>query len=247
MAGHSAWKNIKHRKAKQDKVRGRAWTKCSRALIVAARNGGADPNFNPSLRLAIDEAKAANMPRDTIEKAVKKGAGDLEGVSYEQVRYEGYGPGGVAILVDCLTDKVTRTAPDLRVVFEKNGGNLAKPGAVAFSFESRGVLLIERGATDSDGRILEEDRIMELALEAGADDVVASENGWEITSTPAEFLRVKDAIGRSGIELTSGEVAMIPLTSVACDEFQSTAVQKLLDALEENDDVQKVWHNGELV
>lgn len=247
MAGHSAWKNIKHRKAKQDKVRGRAWTKCSRALIVAARNGGADPNFNPSLRLAIDDAKAANMPRDTIEKAVKKGAGDLEGVSYEQVRYEGYGPGGVAILVDCLTDKITRTAPDLRVVFEKNGGNLAKPGAVAFSFESKGVLLFERGATDSSGTPIEEDRLMELALEAGAEDVVGSENGWEITSTPAEFLRVKDALGRSGLEPASGEVAMLPLTTVACDEAQSAAVQKLLDLLEENDDVQKVWHNAELM
>lgn len=237
MAGHSAWKNIKHRKAKQDAVRGRAWTKCSRAIIVAARQGGGDPNFNASLRLAIDEAKAANMPRDTIEKAVKKGTGELEGVSYEPVRYEGYGPRGVAIIVDCLTDKVTRTAPELRTIFEKNGGNLAKPGAVAFSFESRGVLLVESGPT------LSEDRLIEVALEAGADDVESSEGGWQVTCAPASFLQVKDALVRAGIEPASAEVAMVPTSTVDLSDEDAEPVQKLLDALEEHDDVQKVWSN----
>lgn len=240
MAGHSAWKNIKHRKAKQDAVRGRAWTKCSRAIIVAARQGGGDPNFNASLRLAIDEAKAANMPRDTIEKAVRKGSGDLEGVSYEPVRYEGYGPRGVAIIVDCLTDKVTRTAPELRTIFEKNGGNLAKPGAVAYSFESRGVLLVESAAG------LDEDRLIELALEAGADDVESSEGGWQVTCAPAAFLQVKDAMTKAGIEPASAEVAMVPSTTVDLDDESAAQVQTLLDALEEHDDVQKVYSNAEI-
>ena len=237
MAGHSAWKNIKHRKAKQDAVRGRAWTKCSRAIIVAARQGGGDPNFNAALRLAIDDAKAANMPRDTIEKAVKKGTGELEGVSYEPVRYEGYGPRGVAIIVDCLTDKVTRTAPELRTIFEKNGGNLAKPGAVAYSFESKGVLLVESSPS------LGEDRLIEVALEAGADDVEGSEGGWQVTCAPASFLQVKDALAKAGIEPASAEVAMVPSTTVDLDEESATQVQSLLDALEDHDDVQKVWSN----
>lgn len=238
MAGHSAWKNIKHRKAKQDAVRGRMWTKCSRAIIVAARQGGGDPGFNAALRLAIDEAKAANMPRDTIEKAIKRGTGELEGVSYEAIRYEGYGPAGVAIIADCLTDKPTRTAPELRTLFEKNGGNLAKPGAVAFSFESKGVILVESGPT------VTEEQLMELALEAGADDVEAVEEGWQVTCAPTAFMQVKDAVVKAGIEPASAEVSMVPLSTVELDEEAAAAVQKLLDALEEHDDVQKVWSNA---
>jgi len=240
MAGHSKWKNIRHRKARQDAVRGKAWTRCSRAIIVAARTGGGDPAFNPSLRLAIDEAKAANMPKDTIETAVKRGSGDLEGVSYEPARYEGYGPGGVAIIIDCLTDKPTRTAPEMRTLFEKNGGNLAKPGAVAFGFDARGIVLIEA----NDG--LTEERVMELALEAGAEDVEGSDGGWEVTCPPAAFLSVRDAFTDAGIEPISAEVAMVPQTSVACTGEIAEQVQRLLDVIEEHDDVQKVWSNADL-
>lgn len=241
MAGHSAWKNIKHRKSKQDAVRGRAWTKCSRALIVAARQGGGDPNFNSALRLAIDEAKFANMPRETIEKAIKKGSGDLEGVSYEPVRYEGYGPGGVAIIADCLTDKITRTAPELRTLLEKAGGNLAKPGAVAFSFESKGVLLVEGGGSTT--ATLNEEQLMELVLESGADDIQGSESGWEITCAPTAFLQVKDALTKAGITFASAEVAMVPTNTVEVDEATAARVIKLIDALEDHDDVQRVWSN----
>jgi YebC/PmpR family DNA-binding regulatory protein len=238
MAGHSAWKNIKHRKSKQDAVRGRIWTKCSRAIIVAARQGGGDPGFNAALRLAIDDAKAANMPRETIEKAVKKGTGDLEGVSYEAIRYEGYGPGGVAIIADCLTDKPTRTAPELRTIFEKNGGNLAKPGAVAFSFESRGVILIEgAAATDDEG-------LLGLVLEAGAEDLESSESGWQVTCAPTHLIAVRDALVKAGIEPASAEVALVPMSTVTVDESNEPAVQRLLDALEDHDDVQKVWSNA---
>ncbi len=240
MAGHSAWKNIKHRKARQDKLRGKAWTRCSRAIIVAARNGGGDPAFNPSLRLAIDDAKAANMPKDTIEKAVKRGSGDLDGVTYESIRYEGYGPGGVAIIVDCLTDKPTRTAPEMRTLFEKNGGNLAKPGAVAFGFDARGVILIEARQD------LTEERVMEIALEAGGEDVVGSEVGWEITCAPTDFLTVRDAFANAGIEPTSAEVAMVPQTTIACEGDLAEQVQRLLDAVEEHDDVQTFWSNAEM-
>lgn len=241
MAGHSAWKNIKHRKARQDKVRGKAWTRCSRAIIVAARNGGGDPSFNPSLRLAIDDAKAANMPKETIEKAVKRGAGALDGVNYEPARYEGYGPAGVAVIVDCLTDKPTRTAPEMRTLFEKNGGNLAKPGAVAFGFEARGLILVEAAGG------VDENRVMEIALEAGAEDVESTEGGWVITCHPTALAAVRDAFAAANIEPTSAEVAMLPQTTIACDEQTGAAVQRLLDLIEEHDDVQKVWSNAEFI
>lgn len=239
MAGHSAWKNIKHRKARQDAVRGKAWTRCSRAIIVAARDGGGDPTFNPALRLAIDEAKAANMPKDTIEKAIKRGTGELEGMTYEQVRYEGYGPNGVAIIVDCLTDKATRTAPEMRTLFEKNGGNLAKPGAVAFGFESKGLILIEK-------EMVSEDRLMDLALQGGADDVTETDDGWEVTCAPPALMGLRDALRDGGVEPVSAEVAMVPMTTVSCDGSVAEKVTRLLDALEEHDDVQHVWHNAEL-
>jgi YebC/PmpR family DNA-binding regulatory protein len=187
MAGHSKWANIKHRKARQDAVKGKLWSKCSRAIIVAAKNGGGDPATNLALRYAIDEAKAANMPKDTIEKAIKKGSGEgCRGQSYEEIRYEGYGAVGVAVIVDVLTDNVNRTAPEMRKIFEKHGGNLAKPGAVAFGFNARGVILIEASKVS-------EDRIMEIALEAGADDIVESGGAWEVTCEPTMLMQVKDA------------------------------------------------------
>ena len=240
MAGHSAWKNIKHRKAAVDKKRGKIWSKCSRALIVAARAGGGDPKFNTTLRYAIDDAKAANMPKDTIEKAIKKGSGELGGENYHQVRYEGYGPGGVAIIADCLTDNPQRTAPEMRLIFEKAGGNLAKPGAVMFSFNQRGVILIEASK-------VAEDRIMEIALEAGADDVADTDGAWQITCEPSLFHQVKEAIAsEGGIEPDSAEITMVPLTMTQCNEDVGRTVLKLIEALEDNDDVQKVYSNADI-
>ncbi|HRP61883.1 MAG TPA: YebC/PmpR family DNA-binding transcriptional regulator [Phycisphaerales bacterium] len=239
MAGHSKWANIKHRKARQDAVKGRAWSKCSRAIIVAAKAGGGDPATNLTLRYAIDEAKAVNMPKDTIEKAIKKGSGELGAETYEEIRYEGYGPGGVAIIVDCLTDKVTRTAPEMRKMFEKHGGNLGKPGAVAFGFSSKGVIVVESSK-------ISEDALMELALEAGADDVVSAGGAWEVTTEPANFLTVKEAIIAAGVEPDSAEITMIPANSVPCDEDTAAKVLRLIDVLEEHDDVQKVYHNADI-
>jgi YebC/PmpR family DNA-binding regulatory protein len=239
MAGHSAWKNIKHRKAAVDAKRGKMWSKCSRAIIVAARNGGGDPKFNTTLRYAIDDAKAVNMPKDTIEKAIKKGTGDLEGQRFETVRYEAYAPGGVAMIIDCLTDNLNRTASEVRMIFDKNGGNMAKPGAVSFTFASRGVIVIESSK-------ISEEKLMEIALDAGAEDVQADDGAWEVLTAPADFLKVREAIEAAGIEMASAEVTMVPQTMVECDETNAARVMKLVDALEDHDDVQKVYHNADI-
>ena len=240
MAGHSKWANIKHRKARQDAVRGKAWSKCSRAIIVAAKAGGGDPEMNLTLRYAIDEARAANMPKDTIEKAIKKGSGATgEGANYEPIRYEGYGPSGVAIIVDCLTDNLNRIAAEMRQIFEKAGGNLGKPGAVAFGFAAKGLILIEASKTT-------EDRLMEIALEAGAEDVAESGGAWEVTCEPADFITVKEAIVAAGIEPDSAELTMIPANTVACDAKTGAKVLRLIDAIEEHDDVQKVYSNADI-
>jgi len=240
MAGHSKWANIKHRKARQDAVKGKLWSKCARAIIVAAKNGGGDPEMNLTLRYAIDEARAANMPKDTIAKAIQKGAGGLEGgASYEEIRYEGYGPGGVAVIVDCLTDNVNRTAPEMRKIFEKAGGNLGKPGAVAFGFSQKGMLVIEACK-------VEEDVLMELAIEAGAEDVTDSDGAWEVTAEVADFIAVKEAIEGAEIECDSAEITMIPANTVACDEATAEKVMRLVDALEDHDDVQKVYTNADI-
>jgi YebC/PmpR family DNA-binding regulatory protein len=239
MAGHSAWKNIKHRKAAVDAKRGKMWSKCSRAIIVAARNGGGDPKFNTTLRYAIDDAKAVNMPKDTIEKAIKKGTGDLEGQRFETVRYEAYAPGGVAMIIDCLTDNLNRTASEVRMIFDKNGGNMAKPGAVSFTFASRGVIVIESSK-------ISEEKLMEIALDAGAEDVQADDGAWEVLTAPADFLKVREAIEAAGTEMASAEVTMVPQTMVECDEMNAARVMKLVDALEDHDDVQKVYHNADI-
>jgi YebC/PmpR family DNA-binding regulatory protein len=239
MAGHSAWKNIKHRKAAVDKKRGKIWSKCSRAIIVAAKLGGGDPAFNTTLRYAIDDAKAANMPKETIEKAIKRGSGAATGENYEPVRYEGYGPSGVAIILDCLTDNLNRTASEIRIIFEKQGGKMAKPNAVAFGFSQNGVIVIE-------SEKIAEDRLMELALDAGAQDVAATDGAWQVTTDPADFMKVKDAITSAGIEPASAELAMLPLNTVACDFEAAEKVMKLIDALEDHDDVQKVFHNADI-
>lgn len=239
MAGHSKWANIKHRKAKQDAVKGKAWSKCARAIIIAAKNGGGDPDANLTLRYAIDEAKAVNMPKDTIEKAIKKGTGELDSERIEAIRYEGYGPGGVAVMVDVLTDNVNRTAPEMRTMFEKNGGNLGKSGSVAFGFTPKGLFLIEQAKAT-------EERLMDIALEAGADDVRLSDGGWEVTCEPAEFHLLRAALEKGGIEVASAELTMIPQNTVAVDASIAARIMRLLDTLEEHDDVQKVYSNADI-
>ena len=233
MAGHSAWKNIKHRKAAVDAKRGRIWSKLSRAIIVAARSGGSDTKFNATLRLAVLDAKAANMPRDTIEKAIKKGAGETDGERFETVRYEGYGPGGVAVIVEALTSNVNRTAPEIRAIFDKNDGKLGVPGSVAFGFQQKGVLLVAAGT-------IGEERLMEIALEAGADDIAAMDEGFQVLTEPAQFGAVREALEAKGIATESAEVAFLPLSPVEVDDAMRARVEKLVDALEEHDDVQKV-------
>lgn len=240
MAGHSKWANIKHRKARQDAAKGKLWSKCSRAIIVAAKQGGGDPDMNLTLRYAIDEAKAANMAKDTIQKAIKKGAGDAgSGVSYEELRYEGYGPNGVALIIDCLTDNVNRTAPEIRSIFEKAGGKLAKPGAVSFSFAQKGLIIIEADK-------VAEDRIMEIAIEAGAEDVVESGGAWEITCEPTDFHTVRAAIDAAELEPQSAAITMIPGSTVACDAATAGKVMRLVDAFEDHDDVQNVYTNADI-
>ena len=241
MAGHSKWANIKHRKARQDAVKGKAWSKCSRAIMAAVRGSGdPDPDTNLKLRYAIEDAKSVNMPKDTIKKAIDKAAGaGNDGVVFQEVRYEGYAAGGVAILVDCLTENVQRTAPIIRHAFDKHGGNMAKNGAVSFGFQAKGVILIESGKTD-------EEQLMEVALEAGADDIVENDGGFEVTTEPGAFIMVKDAVDAAGIETLSAELTMVPDTNVSCDAALAGKVLKLIDAIEEQDDVQKVHTNADI-
>ncbi|MBC8309553.1 MAG: YebC/PmpR family DNA-binding transcriptional regulator [Phycisphaerales bacterium] len=240
MAGHSKWANIKHRKARQDAVKGKAWSKCSRAIMVAVKNGGPDPETNLTLRYAIEDAKAVNMAKDTIEKAIKKASGEGdEGVSYEEVRYEGYGPGGVAILIDVLTDNVNRTAPEMRKLFEKGNGNLAKPGSVAFGFSSTGIIIIEEGETS-------EEQLMEVALEAGASDIVQSEGVWEVTCEPSDYLELRKAIELAGIPLASSELTMVPASPVVCDIELGTKMLRLIESFEDHEDVQNVYSNADI-
>lgn len=242
VAGHSKWANIKHRKAAVDKKRGRLWSKCSRAIMAAARTGGGDPATNLALRYAIDEARYANMPKDTIQRAIDKGAGASGGDNWEQIRYEGYGPGGVAILIDALTDNRTRTAADVRSIFTKWGGNLGQTGSVGFMFETKGRILVEAARAD-------EDTVMAAAIEAGADDVQAPESDddfWTILTEPAAFQSVKESIEASGIEIAQAEIAMIPQNTVELRGRDARSLMALVEALEDNDDVQKVYTNADI-
>lgn len=236
MAGHSHWANIKHKKAKTDAKRGKIWGKCAKAIMVAAKNGGPDPAANLALRYAIEEARAENMPRDTIERAVKKGAGELGADAYESIRYEGYGPGGVAVIVDALTDNRTRTAGEVRLAFSKHAGNLGASGCVAYLFEQKGQFTLGEEKAS-------EDRVMNAALEAGADDVWLDDAVWTITCPPTEFIAVKEALEAAGLPPDSSEITMIPgtLTEVAGDNVAKAV--RLIEALEDNDDVQKVYTN----
>jgi YebC/PmpR family DNA-binding regulatory protein len=234
MAGHSKWANIQHRKGRQDAKRGKIFTKLIKEITVAARNGGGDPNFNPRLRLAIDKAKAENMPADNIERAVKRGTGELEGVSYEEIRYEGYGIGGAAVIVDCMTDNRTRTVADVRHAFAKNGGNLGTDGSVAFLFKHCGQFVFAPGTS--------EDMVMEAALDAGAEDVVANEDGSvEVICAPGDFAAVKAALEKAGLKPELAEIVMKPLSETALSGEDAVKMQKLLDAFDAIDDVQEVY------
>jgi YebC/PmpR family DNA-binding regulatory protein len=238
MAGHSHWSKIKRAKGANDAKRGKIWSKIARKIIIAAKNGGY-PRDNLNLRYTIDEAKAVNMPRDTIEKAIKKGTGELGGENYEPVTYEAYAPGGVALLIEALTNNPARTAPDLRSTLEKNGGNLATRGAVAFQFTKQGVITIKSDATD-------EDALMEIALEAGAEDVKNEGEVLEVITTPTSYLKVKEAIEAAKIPVEAGEITQMPNNTVAIDADKAATLLKIVDLLEDNDDVQSVSHNAEI-
>ena len=240
MAGHSHWAKIKRAKGSTDKKRATVWSKISRKIIIAAKNGG-DPRDNLSLRYVIEEAKACNMPRDTIQNAIKKGTGELGGENYVACSYEGYGPAGVAVMIDALTNNRSRTAPDLRAIFERNGGNLATTGSVAFQFSKRGIITVRADVVD-------EDRLMEIALDAGAEDVTGEGGGevFEVLTTPTAFHKVRDAIAAAEVPIEAADVVSVPTTTVAVDAEAAAKVLRLIDALEDNDDVQAVAHNAEL-
>jgi len=240
MAGHSKWANIKHKKARNDAARGKSWSKCSRAIMVAAKEGGSDPEKNLGLRYAIEEAKACNMPKDTIERAAKKGAGELGGQTFESIRYEGYGAAGVAVIVDILTDNRNRTAPEMRTIFGKFSGNLGATGCVGYLFDQRGVISIEQDKAPG------EDELMELALEAGADDVELDDGLWSLTCDPTQFLDLKAAVDGADIECMSAQITMVPQNTVDVTGKDAGKILRLMDALEDHDDVQKVYSNFDI-
>jgi YebC/PmpR family DNA-binding regulatory protein len=234
MAGHSKWANIQHRKGRQDEKRGAAFSKIAKEITVAAKMGGGDANFNPRLRLAVDKGKAVNMPKDKIENAIKKGTGELEGVSYEEIRYEGYGIGGAAVMVDCLTDNKVRTVAEVRHGFAKHGGNMGTDGSVAFMFKHCGQLIFAPGTS--------EETVMDAAIEAGAEDVNTNDDGSiEVITAPNDFLAVKEALEKAGLKPEFAEVTMKPLSETALAGDDAIRMRKLLDALEDLDDVQEVY------
>ncbi len=239
MAGHSKWANIQHRKGRQDEKRGKVWTRLTREIIVAARAGGGDVNMNPRLRLAIDKAKAANMPADNIKRNVDKATGNLDGVTYEEIRYEGYGIGGAAVIVDCMTDNRARTVAEVRHAFSKYGGNLGTEGSVAFQFKHCGQFILAPGTS--------EDRVMEVALEAGAEDVLTGEDGAiEVITAPADFEAVGKALEAAGLKAELAEVTMRAENTISLSGDEGARMQKLLDVIEDLDDVQNVFHNAEI-
>lgn len=239
MAGHSKWANIQHRKGRQDEKRGRIWTRIIREIMVAARTGGGDLDANPRLRLAVEKAKAANMPADNIKRNIDKATGNLEGVNYDEIRYEGYGIGGAAIIVDTMTDNRVRTVADVRHAFSKYGGNMGTEGSVAFQFKHCGQIIFAPGTS--------EDRVMELALEAGAEDVITDDEGAiEVLTSPADFEAVRNALEAAGLKPDVAEVTMRPENTIALEGDDATRMQKLLDMIEDLDDVQDVYHNADL-
>ncbi|WP_291588956.1 YebC/PmpR family DNA-binding transcriptional regulator [Comamonas sp. UBA7528] len=239
MAGHSKWANIQHRKGRQDEKRGKIWTRIIREIMVAARQGGGDLTANPRLRLAVDKAKAANMPADNIKRNIDKATGNLEGVTYEEIRYEGYGIGGAAIIVDTMTDNRVRTVADVRHAFSKYGGNMGTEGSVAFQFKHCGQIIFAPG--------LDEDKVMDAALEAGAEDVITDEDGAiEVLTAPSEFEAVRNALEAAGFKPEVAEVTMRAENTIELAGEDAERMQKLLDMIEDLDDVQDVYHNAEL-
>ncbi len=239
MAGHSKWANIKHRKAAQDQKRAKVWTKLIREITVAAREAGGDPDSNPRLRLAIDKGTGANMPKDTIERAIKRGAGAADGENYDEIRYEGYGPGGTAIMVDCMTDNKNRTASEVRHAFSKHGGNLGTDGSVAYLFSKQGIISYAPGA--------DEDAVMDVALEAGAEDVITHEDGSiDVLTTPEDFSDIKAAMESAGLEAVNAEVTYNASTKAEMDREGAEKLMRMIDTLEDLDDVQEVYSNAEI-
>jgi len=237
MAGHSKWANIQHRKGRQDAKRGKLFTRVIKEITVAAKMGGADPGSNPRLRLAMDKASEANMSKDTVQRAIQRGAGGLEGANYEEIRYEGYGIGGAAVIVDCLTDNRTRTVAEVRHAFSKNGGNLGTDGSVAFQFRHCGQFLFAPGTP--------EDKVMEVAIDAGADDVgTDDEGGIEVVCAPGGFAALKQALAQAGLKADVAEITMKPLNETSLAGEDAAKMLKLLDALENLDDVQQVYTNA---
>jgi YebC/PmpR family DNA-binding regulatory protein len=239
VSGHSKWATIKHKKGKTDARRGKLFSKLSRAITVAAREGGPDPSMNISLANAIEKAKAESMPKDNIEKAIGRGGGGAEGVEYESILYEGYGPAGVAIIVDVLTDNKNRSAAEVRNIFSKHGGQLAQPGAVAWGFERRGSIVV-------DGAKYAEDDIMAAAIDAGAEDVVQDGDEFQVLTEPSDFAAVRDALAAAGIEFENADLTMIPKTTVKLEENDARKTMKIMDALEDSDDVQEVYANFDI-
>ena len=239
MSGHSKWANIKHRKGAADARRGKIFTKLIKEITVAARMGGGDINANPRLRAAVMAAKAENMPKDNWERAIKKGTGELEGVSYEESTYEGYGPGGAAILIDSLTDNKNRAVSEIRHAFSKHGGNMGENGCVAWMFDKKGYLVVEKSA-------VEEDRLMETALEAGAEDVRDDGDNFEVICEPDDFEAVKEAVEKASIEYVVAEVTMVPQNITPLEGANAQRMVRLMEALEDCDDVQKVYTNADL-
>jgi YebC/PmpR family DNA-binding regulatory protein len=235
VAGHSKWANIQHRKGRQDKARAKLFTKLAKELTIAARDGGGDPNFNPRLRLALDKAKSANMPKDNIERAIKKGTGEIEGAEYFEIRYEGYGPSGVAFIVDVVTDNKNRTASTVRSNFSKNNGNLGESGSVSWMFHRKGVLTFSN---------VDEEKLMELALESGAEDIIEDGDSFLVYTTPEDFEEVKKALEENELVADSAEITFVPENEIEItDEETAKQVLKLYEALEENEDVQEVYAN----
>lgn len=240
MAGHSKWANIKHRKGRQDAQRAKVFTRLGKELTIAAKLGGGDISFNPRLRLAVDKAKAANMPKDNMERAIKKGTGELEGVDYQEIRYEGYGPGGIAFLVDVVTDNKNRSASTVRMNFSRNDGNLGETGSVSFLFGRKGIFEFKK-------ENVTEDVLMEVALEAGAEDVVEKDEVWIVITDPNDLDAVKKALDSNNLKYDEGEVTMYPATEIEInDEETAKKLMKLYDDLEENEDVQEIYSNFDI-
>jgi YebC/PmpR family DNA-binding regulatory protein len=240
MAGHSKWKNIQHRKGAQDAKRGKIFTKLAKEITVAARLGGGDLESNARLRTAVVKARSQSMPRDNIERAIKKGTGELEAEQYVEKVYEGYGPGGVAVMVECLTDNINRTVADVRHAFTKFGGNLGTEGSVGYMFHKKGTIVYQRG------KIKDFDKLFEAALEAGAEDVKEDEDAVEIICAPEAFNELKDTLDKMGLEADVAEIMRVPENYSALDSDKALSMQKLIDWLEDNDDVQNVYHNAEM-